>query len=261
MKVFKANIDNIQTRYCLSGNPNSPKTILILHGWGSSLDSWRSLLQMADTRASDFNFVFFEFPGFGLTQKPPKAWQLGDFVDFSSKFLEYLQKKHSLKPSYILCHSFGARVATQLLSQPKHNYLAAIFLAPAIIKHELNFLQRLSKKIGPKLQFLHKFKFTSYLVKQYRRLIGAYDYNKLAGSMKQTFENVVSTNSEPFLPKIKIPILLVWGTKDVLTPVKMSKKAHMLLENSILKVIPGMTHGIHIHLPEEVFSWCLKTFK
>ena len=74
------------------------------------------------------------------------------------------------------------------------------------------------------------------MIKQYRRLIGAYDYNKLAGNMKQTFENIVSSNVEPLLPSINTPVLLVWGTKDVLTPVKMSKEAHRLLQIQFSKL-------------------------
>lgn len=257
MKVFQAKINNISTRYCLSGDLNSEKVVMILHGWGSSLDSWTPFLELPTNNFACF--VFFEFPGFGCTKKPPKAWFLEDFVDFTRDFSLHIQKEHNLVAQYLLCHSFGGRVASHLLSQ-SNQYKSAIFLAPAIIKPELNKLQKLSKVIGPKVQFLHKIKPFSWLIKQYRRLIGAYDYNKLAGDMKQTFENIVSSNVEPLLPSINTPILLVWGTKDVLTPVKMSKKAHAMLPNSILKIIPGMTHGIHKHIPEEVSKLAQKTF-
>ncbi len=259
MKVYQAKVKDLKTRYVISGDPQSQKVVLILHGWGSSLDSWKDFIQLPENNFACF--IFFEFPGFGLTQEPTKAWFLEDFVNFTKSFQDLLAKNHNLVPNFLLCHSFGGRVAAHLLSQKHHNFQAAIFLAPAIIKPELNTLQKLSKSIGPKIQFLHKISFFSKLIKLYRRLIGAVDYNKLAGEMKQTFENIVSSNVEGLLPQISIPILLVWGTKDVLTPVKMSKKAHKLIPNSILKIIPGMTHGIHKHIPEEVSNLCIKTFK
>ena len=259
MKVFQAKVKNLKTRYVICGDHKSDKVVLVLHGWGSSLDSWREFLQLPENNFACF--IFFEFPGFGLTQEPEAAWHLEDFVDYTNEFQKYVKSEHNLEPNYILCHSFGGRVSAHLLSQKKHNFKAAVMLAPAIIKPQLNLLQKLSKNIGPKIQFLHKIPLFSKLIKLYRRLIGAVDYNKLAGSMKQTFENIVSSNVESLLPQIKVPVLLVWGTKDVLTPVKMSRKAHKLIPNSILKIIPGMTHGIHKHIPEDVSKVCLKTFK
>jgi len=259
MKVYQGKVKNLKTRYVICGDTNSDKVVLVLHGWGSSLDSWREFLDLPENNFACF--VFFEFPGFGLTQEPPTAWHLEDFVEFTNQFQEFLQKQHSLKPNYILCHSFGGRVSAHLLSQKNNQFKAAVMLAPAIVKPQLNLLQKLSKNIGPKVQFLHKIPLCSKLIKLYRRLIGAVDYNKLAGDMKQTFENIVSSNVESLLPQIKVPVLLVWGTKDVLTPVKLSRKAHKLIPNSILKIIPGMTHGIHKHVPEDVSGVCIKTFK
>ncbi len=257
MKVYQTKIQGLKTRYVLAGNTNSDKVVLILHGWGSSLDSWEPFLELVSNNFACF--IFFEFPGFGCTQEPAEAWHLEDFVGFTESFLDFIQDKHAKNPQYLLCHSFGGRVASHLLSKYTH-FRSAVFLAPAIIKPQLTYLQKLSKKIGPQIQFLHKISIFSWLIGQYRRLIGAYDYNKLAGSMKQTFENIVSSNVEPLLPSINAPILLVWGTKDVLTPVKMSRRAHRLLPNSILKIIPGMTHGIHKHIPEEVSKLAQKTF-
>lgn len=257
MKVFQTKIQGLETRYVIAGNPDAKQVVLILHGWGSSLNSWEPFLELPSNNFACF--IFFEFPGFGCTQAPKDVWELEDFVGFTDSFIEFIQKKHSKSPSHLICHSFGGRVASHLLSK-ENSIKSAIFLAPAIIKPELTILQKLSKKVGPKIQFLHKISLFSWMIKQYRRLIGAYDYNKLAGNMKQTFENIVSSNVEPLLPSINTPVLLVWGTKDVLTPVKMSKKAHRLLPNSILKIIPGMTHGIHKHIPEEVSKLAQKTF-
>lgn len=258
MKVYQGKVKNLKTRYVISGDTKSEKVVLILHGWGSSLESWREFLELPENNFACF--IFFEFPGFGLTESPKEAWHLEDFVDFTVEFQSLLNHKHNLHPNHILCHSFGGRVAACLLSVD-NNFKSSVFLAPAIIKPQLTLIQKVSKQLGPKFKFINKLPFGKALLRFYRRLIGAVDYNKLAGEMKKTFENIVSSNVEDKLPLIQTPVLLVWGTKDVLTPVKMSKKAHQLLPNSILKIIPGMTHGIHKHIPEEVSNLCQKTFK
>ena len=100
MKVYQAKVKDLKTRYVISGDPQSQKVVLILHGWGSSLDSWKDFIQLPENNFACF--IFFEFPGFGLTQEPANAWFLEDFVDFTNAFQD-LKKLFDRGVSRRLC--------------------------------------------------------------------------------------------------------------------------------------------------------------
>ena len=75
------------------------------------------------------------------------------FTDSFIEFIQNIQESESFAMSL-----FWRAMASHLLSK-ENSIKSAIFLAPAIIKPELTILQKLSKKVGPKIQFLHKISF------------------------------------------------------------------------------------------------------
>jgi pimeloyl-ACP methyl ester carboxylesterase len=48
--------------------------------------------------------------------------------------------------------------------------------------------------------------------------------------------------TDSLLPKLKMPVLLVWGQLDRITPLSLGQKMHELIPQSQLEVIPGCGH-------------------
>jgi pimeloyl-ACP methyl ester carboxylesterase len=48
--------------------------------------------------------------------------------------------------------------------------------------------------------------------------------------------------SDDLLPRLKMPVLIVWGSEDHLTPLSQGQKMHNLIPQSQLEVIPGCGH-------------------
>lgn len=219
--------------------------ILILHGFGSSIKSWKKLIVKFDPK--QFTLHFVELPGFGQSQHPPVPWQVSDYTIF----IQNLLKKEKINPEYLLCHSFGGRISIQLLND-KHNFKKAIFVAAAGIRPKLNIFQKLSNKIGPVLKPIKKFTPIQKLIKLLRKAIGAQDYSKVEGTMKQTFVNVVNTDLSEKLASIDIPVQLIWGDQDTLTPLYMGQQMDELIPDSNLKIYKNKKHGLHLTNPAKL---------
>jgi pimeloyl-ACP methyl ester carboxylesterase len=48
--------------------------------------------------------------------------------------------------------------------------------------------------------------------------------------------------TDTLLPRLKMPVLLIWGAEDRITPLSQGEKMHRLVPQSDLVVIPGCGH-------------------
>ena len=119
------------------------KVVLFLHGWGSSINSWQSLLSQINK--AEFTAYFLELPGFGDSKTPIKAWKVDDYANMVSAFMDTLE----VKPDYLVVHSFGGRLALKLLVNQNNIFKKAIFIGAAGIKPELTKFQKLTKLVAP----------------------------------------------------------------------------------------------------------------
>jgi pimeloyl-ACP methyl ester carboxylesterase len=48
--------------------------------------------------------------------------------------------------------------------------------------------------------------------------------------------------TDALLPRLKMPVLIVWGAEDRITPLSLGEKMHQLVPQSQLEVFPGCGH-------------------
>ena len=88
-------------------------TILLLHGWGGSLESLRVLgLKLKDV---GYNVMLIDLPGFGQSDKQQKSFSLDDYADIVEEFLA----KQGIRKLYVFGHSFGGSVAIKIIHERK----------------------------------------------------------------------------------------------------------------------------------------------
>ncbi|HOJ50319.1 MAG TPA: alpha/beta hydrolase [Spirochaetota bacterium] len=97
------NLHGDKTHYIELLNPNSKKSIILLHGIMVNLNTWRDHL---DIFSSDYNIYALDFLGHGLSDK--RDITLKDIVDQVHYFIE--AKK--IKRPIIIGHSLGGLVAS-----------------------------------------------------------------------------------------------------------------------------------------------------
>jgi len=222
---------------------NKKTTIVILHGWKDSLDSWLGVL---NSIKNDFNVLVVDLPGFGNSMRPLETFGVYDYAKVVKDLLNHL----GIKEYIVIGHSFGGRIASILASQDKKS-LKLILVDSAGIEDRPYIYNTLLNFVSPLKSLLPK---KSLLI--LRRLLESKDY-KNSGDMKDIFLKVISENLTNDVKKINIPTYIIWGSKDAILDVSLTKKYKSLIKNSIVRIVWGAGHHPHKDKPEE-FLFILK---
>jgi pimeloyl-ACP methyl ester carboxylesterase len=80
---------------------------------------------------------------------------------------------------------------------------------------------------------------------------GSSDYLN-AGRMRQVFSKVITEDARDYAKDIKAKTLLIYGTKDAITPVEYGHVFDDLISDSKLVVLEGLGHLAHKKAPDQV---------
>src|ERR1017187_3827453 len=67
--------------------------------------------------------------------------------------------------------------------------------------------------------------------------------------------------TDAFLPTLKMPVLIVWGAEDRITPLDESEKIHALIPQSKLVVVPGCGHLVPTQCTAQIGSRVIEFVK
>lgn len=189
-------------------------TIIILPGWGDTRKTFGCLIKSLE---KDYTIYIFDYPGFGKSTFPNKDLTIYDYGEYFKNFIE--EKK--IKTPIIIGHSFGGRIAILLSSVYKVNIQQMILIDAAGIKPKKTWKQyrrqtlyKGLKKLKYLLPSKIKLRYQKWLLKKF----SSSDYQALPPTMMKTFQNIVNEDLTPYLSKIEAETLLIWGEKDLDTP-------------------------------------------
>jgi len=224
-------------------NPESRNVFVFLHGWQSSAQAWSGIMERLSTKG--VRLVAIDLPGFGGSPLPKTAWGVGEYAEMVRAF----SQKLGIHRIILVGHSFGGRVAIKLSATVPDLVSKLVLVDAAGIKNE-NLLNKLmvlaAKTVKPlfALPVLRNYKSTAY------KAIGAVDYAE-AGPLKDIFIKTINEDLTEFLPKIHAPTLLVWGAKDMETPLAFGELMNRLIPNSKLVVLTDAGHFSFIDQPDK----------
>lgn len=215
--------------------------IVLLHGWGSNIKLFANLI---DLLSKKYKVVAMDMPGFGESQEPPSAWNVGDYVQFVLDFLSDYDENEIM----FLGHSFGGRVIIKMHSLEKLPFKvskvilvdSAGILPPKTNKKSWRTRYYkagkalLSTKIAQKL--------APDALENFRKKMGSADYAAASPLMRQVLVKTVNEDLEPYLPNIKCPTLLVWGVNDTATPLSDGEKMEKLIPDAGLVKLENAGH-------------------
>lgn len=222
--------------------------ILILHGWNLSRKKFDPL--KITLERYHYRVFYIDLPGFGKTVKPEKPLFLSDYTNY---VIDYL-KKMKLSKINLIGHSFGGRIAIKLAySNPELLNTLILIGTPGInpvSKTKITLFLFLAK-IGKLLFLISPLSYFQNIARKILyRIAKATDYYNTDVRLKETFKNVIREELKPYLMKIKIPTLLLWGREDTIVPFKLAETMSTLIINSKLRSIPGTKHGLPWTHPE-----------
>ncbi len=243
---LRCTINGLSIQYTDEGEG---QTILLLHGWGSSIDAWAMLRREF---AGGFRLVALDFPGFGGSDMPPEPWAVEDYARFTLAFMEKL----GLQDPILVGHSFGGRVIMKLAGTGRVHPPKIILIDAAGIQPKKTLRQKArqrSFKITKWFLTLPGLRsHTDALLDRARRHYGSADYNNAPEILRKTLVKVVNEDLSHHLPHIEVPTLLIYGENDTATPVADAKKIEGLIPDAGLCIIQGAGHFSFVERPYQV---------
>lgn len=235
------NIYDIKIYYEKHGNKD--QTIVILPGWG---DNRKTFSYLINYLKNYFTIYILDYPGFGNSSFN-KTLDIFEYTDIIKEFIIKL----NLENSILIGHSFGGRIISILTTTYNLSFKKIILTNVAGLK-EYNLktkLKILTYKLLKKFKYLLpnkiKIQYQNYLFKKF----ASSDYKVLPKNLYQTFQNIIKVNLKKYYKQIKIETLIIWGTSDTITPIKMAYKLNKLIKNSYLIKLYNLHHFPYLENP------------
>ncbi|MCC6977557.1 MAG: alpha/beta hydrolase [Candidatus Melainabacteria bacterium] len=225
-----------EVNYVKMGQVGSP--IVMLHGWGQSLESMRIL---GDLLSRYHQVYLIDFPGFGKTEKPKEDW---DTVDYARCIDELFEKLH-LESAIVIGHSFGGRVGMRMAVRHKKRVSALILINTGGLKSQLKgkrlYRAKALKVLSNSLKWCDSTFATKYFEEWFVPKYASRDYRN-AGALKNILVKTVNEDQSADAGQISCPTFLLWGEKDQETPVEMGYRLKSIIPNAQLLVLPEKDH-------------------
>ncbi len=245
-------IDGYNINYKITGAENS-ETIVMLQGWGTSLDLYDFI---ADSLNDAYRFVQFDFPGFGDSDEPREPWNVRAYTDFLCKFAQSI----GIDRAHLIAHSYGGRVVIKLAELADENPESLPFeigklmlIDSAGIMPERSFSQKLRAK---RYKLIKGFLTSRFVHSLFPEVIdywmskqGSEDYKNATPIMMKCLVMAVNEDQREHLTKIKQETLLIWGSEDDATPLADAKIMEAGIPNAALIVFEGKGHYSYLEEP------------
>jgi pimeloyl-ACP methyl ester carboxylesterase len=270
-------VNRLRIHYLQAGTEGCP--VLLLHGGG--LDAAGLSFQKTIPALAKRHRVFApDLPGFGQSDPMPVTWRVEECVEFVGRFLDAL----GLKRVSLVGVSMGGAFAVgfTLLAPERVERLVLVDSAGlgseipggllSYLRVQMPLLDELSwtavtasrtltrRNLGTAL-LSQKELFSEEVLDQYLRLArragAGTAFRQLQRSEYQW--KGMRTNYLGQLSEIKVPTLLVHGMEDRIVPVTWAERAHRLIKNSTLELIPECGHLPPIEKPD-LFNRMIRRF-
>jgi len=221
-------------------------TLLCLHGWGGSKESWTPLRESLDD--ADIEILTPDLPGFGDEPDPPRPWTVDDYAAWIRDWTA--DNRTGKGPLWIIGHSHGGRTAIVIAAKEILPVDRLFLCAPAINRKQRYHVRRV---IGVTLARTGKF-FLSIPVlstlapvarKLLYKLLRVHDYERASPTMQRTLILVTKNDLTPLLPTITQPVDLFWGTDDTQTPISDAHHMQTFLPHCEAHFYAGTRHAVH----------------
>ncbi|WLD93915.1 alpha/beta fold hydrolase [Alkalihalobacillus sp. AL-G] len=231
---MKIDLGGINVNYRVSGEGRS---ILLLHGWGTSLQSFESVHNFLE---KNFKVYSIDFPGFGESPEPPEPWDVKNYTDMLGQFITELNIENPI----LMGHSFGGRISIRYATDHPVHKIILVDSAGVKPKRKMDYYVKVYTykffKNILNLPILRNYK--EDILTKVKGKLGSADYKNVSGVMQQTMVKVVNEDLQKFMPEIKAPTLLIWGENDTATPVEDAKIMERAIPNAGLVVLKNVGH-------------------
>lgn len=223
---------------------NSDNSILILPGWGNTRETFTNIINLLKDK---YKIYILDYPFFGNSPTLNKELSIYDYSELIYNFI----KDNNIINPIIIAHSFGGRISSILIGKYKLEVKKLILFDVAGIRR---FNMRLFFKT--KIYKLIK-KLTILLPKHIRlrvqmkllKVFSSNDYLNIPNIMKKTFQNIIKEDLRKYYKYINTETLIIWGDKDLDTPLKDGLYLKKIIKNSEIIIYRNASHFSYLNYP------------
>lgn len=240
--------------------------LVLLHGMSNNSRSWKEQIQELKEH---YTVIAWDAPGYGKSSDPAEEFKY--FKEFAC-ILNGMLDQLKLEKIHLLGHSMGAAIAIEFcnLYPDKVNKLiladstrGAAALTPeeneTKLKNRLFSIDNLStEEIAEKR--IHALLSPHASEKVHKRVKEIMTQIRPAG-FRSVAKSLYHLNQMSLLSHINVPVLVICGELDRVTPIKESEAIHEELMNSRLVIIPEGGHLCYQENPQKFNSSVLEFLK
>lgn len=212
-------------------------TILILPGWGDNRKTFKYIINYFK---KFFTIYILDYPGFGNSTFPNRNLDLDDYTNLIIDFMKF----NNIKNPIILAHSFGGRIAIKLANKNvKINKFIMIDTAGIKPKKAIKqLIKQTIYKLLKKIKYILPKKYKEKYINKLINIFGSSDFKQLNQNIRKTFINIVNNDLKEEIKNIKKETLIIWGEKDIDTPLKDAYYLKNNIQDSGLIILKGCHH-------------------
>ena len=248
-----------QPVFVQDSGPRDAPAILLLHGFGASLQAWDD---WAPALEKNLRVLRIDIPGFGLSG-PAVNQDYSDAADVARVIA--VMDQLGVQQVIVAGHSMGGRIAWNLAAAHPERVSKLVLLSPDGFP-DPNAKSDKTYEVPALLGLL------PYSLPQWALRMGGVapafaDDSQLTPQMMQRYHDMMlapgvrtallermrqTRNSDPVvrLQSIKAPTLLIWGEKDAFIPVSNAQDYLKAMPQAKLVTLPGVGHVLHEEAPQ-----------
>jgi len=233
-------VEGYRLHYLAEGPADGPAIVLV-HGLGARAEDWGGLTPYL--AQSGFRVYVPDLIGYGRSQRPKDfSYSVRDEAQVVVGFMDALGLKQVELGGWsmggwiavLVAAEHPERVSRLMLFDAVGLNVPPAFDAALFVPANFDQLHQLQALLSPRIQPIPAF-VARDILRNFRR--NGWVIQRALASMftgRDVVDNV--------LPQLKMPVLLVWGSLDRVTPPALGETMHRLIPNSELDLIPGCGH-------------------
>jgi 2-hydroxy-6-oxonona-2,4-dienedioate hydrolase len=222
----------MHARLSVDPTPSSSLPLVLVHGIGVAS---RFMVPVAELLAPYHRVYAPDLPGFGKSEKPAHALSLVELTDA----LAWWTREIGLERAAFLGNSFGCQIVADLALRYPELVERVVLQGPTIDPQGRTAWQQVERWLTNSRQepLSHG-------------LISAREYPHCGlRRLIRTFRYALEDRIEEKLPHMRVPALVVRGSRDPIVPQRWAEEATRLLPMGRLAVIPGAPHTVVYDAP------------
>ncbi len=257
--------------YLYDSKNGNRATVILVHGVGE--DASKIWLKSVPELEKQYRVIFFDLPGFGRSDKTDALYSPKNYAEL----IKWVYDKYVDGPMYLVGHSMGGAISLCYAGTYPQTLERLVIIDAAGILHRTAFTSSLAsiqkteigkfKLFKDEIDLLSRFIETNllgetqqYLPKDISIILeNSFLRSKLLNSPQKIASlALIYTDLNRQINNIDIPVFIIWGEKDAVAPLRTGKMLSYIIPNSVLNIMPGLSHNPMIDRPADFNNLVVK---